>query len=263
MNTTNTEEIIRQFKKAVCDEVSIEPQGLESFAIYTPFCFDDGDHFLVHLESRGNEWVLTDCGHTFMHMSYTDLNFNDGTRREIIDDALQFHAVNDTEGVLTLPVPEGRFGEALYSYIQALCKITSVTKFTRKVAKSTFYGDIAGLVEAVIPAAALQRDWHDQESDPDGWYKADFRIRGKNRDWLLFGVHSDVKCSDVTITCLNREKFEPTLGSIVIFENQTAISRKKLAQLSDAVGKQFSSMHDKSRIRHYFEAEVLGNASYS
>lgn len=142
-----------------------------------------------------------------------------------------------------------------------MSKITSVTKFTRKVAKSTFYGDIAELVEAVIPRSALQRDWHDQVNDPQGWYKADFRIKGKNRDWLLFGVHSDVKCEDVTITCLKKEKVEPMLGSIVIFENQAAISRKKLAQLSDAVGKQFSSMHDKSRIRQYFEAEIMGQVA--
>ena len=59
------------FKTAVCDSVELFPEGVDRYRIFTPFHFDDGDHFVIALR-KGNRgtWIITDEGHTYMHMSY-------------------------------------------------------------------------------------------------------------------------------------------------------------------------------------------------
>ena len=70
----NTEDLLVSFKKAVCDAVEIVPRG-NKYVVQVPFTFADGDHYVVMLAQEGDRWVLTDAGHTFMHLSYTQPDF--------------------------------------------------------------------------------------------------------------------------------------------------------------------------------------------
>ena len=73
--------------------------------------------------------MLSDEAHTHMHLTY-DLDEKDlqrGTRQKIIANALSTFQVEDKEGELVLDIPEERYGDALYSFVQALLKITDVT----------------------------------------------------------------------------------------------------------------------------------------
>jgi hypothetical protein len=130
-------EISEEFKRRVCNEVEVKQLGVNEYAVYTPFKFEDGDHFVIHLVRSNGKWRLTDHDHTYMHMSYENVDFQQGTRRKIIDDALEFHGISETDGTLFLDVdaPEN-LGYGLYSFVQGINKIVSVTKITREVAKS-------------------------------------------------------------------------------------------------------------------------------
>ena len=39
----------------------------------TPFRFDDGDHIAIVLKKEQGRWLLSDGGHTYMHLTY-DIN---------------------------------------------------------------------------------------------------------------------------------------------------------------------------------------------
>ena len=96
----------------------------------SPFQFDDGDHLGIVLKKEGERWVLSDEGRTYMQLSYFGLDDRDlqrGTRQEIISAALSNFSVQDRDGELLIPVPEERYGDALYSLVQALLKISDVT----------------------------------------------------------------------------------------------------------------------------------------
>lgn len=81
-------DILQAFKEKVCREVEIEKQGLDRYIIYTPFAFDDGDHYVVLLKRENNKWVLTDEGHTLMHLSYGGIDLLTGQRGELVKDSL-------------------------------------------------------------------------------------------------------------------------------------------------------------------------------
>ena len=70
-----------------------------------------------------------------MHLTY-DLDESDlrrGTRQKVITNALSIFRIEDREGELLLKITEEQFGNALYSFIQALMKITGRFLFITRV----------------------------------------------------------------------------------------------------------------------------------
>ena len=48
----NNSVLLAEFRQKVCDEIEIETEGVDRHIIYTPFMFDDGDHFVVLLRKE-------------------------------------------------------------------------------------------------------------------------------------------------------------------------------------------------------------------
>jgi hypothetical protein len=124
----NYEQIQGQFRASVCESVSLKPEGQGRFRVFAPFQFDDGDHLCIVLKGGPGAWVLSDEGHTFMHLSY-ELDvavLAEGSRRQSIESALALHGLQETDGELALKVQEDRLGDALLSFVQGLLKVASV-----------------------------------------------------------------------------------------------------------------------------------------
>lgn len=141
----NTESIRKSFKESVAKSVELYPREDNGYQIFTPFHFDDGDHFVVILKTDGlGNWIITDEGHTYMHMSYdTDLSsLENGTRNEIIESSLDKYGVKEIEGRLVATVDEiSNAGNTLWNFIQCLISITNISYLSRERALSTFEED--------------------------------------------------------------------------------------------------------------------------
>jgi hypothetical protein len=233
------------FKKKVCNEVQLVAEGQDRFRVATPFRFDDGDHLAIVLRKRGPRWVLTDEGHTFMHLSYRlDMaDLEKGTRKKVIDQALSEFNVTLDAGELLLPVQNGSYGDALFSYVQALMRISDVTYLNREFVKTTFMEDFQRTISLAVPdQSRLAFNWHDTTNDPDAKYPVDCRVQGKDRPLFVFGIQGDDKCSLATIVILHHQTLGTSFNSLAVFRDQEAIHRKNLARLSDVVDRQFSSL---------------------
>jgi len=253
----NDTALISDVRKKICSEIEIEPLGRDRYVVYTPFMFDDGDHFVVVLRKDPSGWFFTDEGHTLMHLSYSDVETSRGGRAKIIEESLASHGIVNNGGELRISVPDDSFGDALYSYLQGISRVASVTQWKHERIASTFMEDFLDLLSSVIPQDRSAYDWHHPTYDPDGTYSVDCRINGQEKPWFIFGIGSDDKCRDATIACLMFEKWTVPFRSVALFEDQTEIGRKPLAQLSNVVGRQFSSLGDRDRITAYLREEVL------
>ncbi len=148
----NTEVIERDFRKKVCEKLTISTEGVGRFRVFTPFMFEDGDHLAIILKKVNGTWILSDEGHTYMHLTY-DLDEKDiqrGTRQKIITNALSVFYVQDREGELIIPIEDNRYGDALYSFVQALLRITDVTYLSRERVRSTFMEDFRAFMEETV-----------------------------------------------------------------------------------------------------------------
>jgi hypothetical protein len=252
---TDIDEIVKAFRKSVCDEVEITPHGIDRFLVHTPFSFEDGDHYVVLLKQSPSGSVLTDEGHTFMHVSYDLRQFDQGTRGSIIDQVLANYHIENIEGELLLNIPGDGFGDALFTFIQAITRITDISFLTRERVRSTFSEDFIELVRNSAPAREVAIGYSHPTHDPDKRYAVDARVNGTSeRQVLLFGIMNDNQCRDATIILNRWERWGEQYTAIAVFQDQTEINRTALARFSDVAGRQFSSLETaRDRLPLYLE----------
>ena len=156
-----SDQIVASFRERVCGHIDLLPEGLGRYLVDHPFMYDDGDCLEIALRERDGNWELTDEGTTSMRLTY-DIDqaaLHKGTRQKVIAKALAMFRVEDRNGELVLPVPDERFGDALFSFIQAILRITDVSYLSREQVRSTFRDDLRAFVGEVVDEDRLTFDW--------------------------------------------------------------------------------------------------------
>ena len=251
----------RDFQTKVCAQVDLRSEGVDRYRVFTPFRFDDGDHLPIVLKREGDRWILSDEGHTYMHLTYRldERSLHQGARQEIISNALSAFSVDDRDGELMLSIRDDRYGDALFDFVQAILKISDVTFLSREHVRSAFIDDFISFFEEQVPEPRRQVNWHHPQRDPEGNYPVDCRINGTARPMFVYALPNDRKTRDATISVLQFERWGLSFRTLSIFENQEGINRKVLARFSDVSEKQYSSLAvNKDRITQYLQ-EVLAD----
>ncbi len=257
--TVDAHTIEDDFRQRVGEKVRLREEGHDRYRVFTPFLFEDGDHLSIVLKKIGARWVLSDEGHTLMHLTY-DMDARDllrGTRQKLIESALKTFDVSSQEGEFLITIRNSSYGDALFSFVQSLLKVSDVTYLTRERARSTFWEDFRALMEEAVPPGRREFEYHDPLRDPEGNYIVDCRVNGMPKPLFVFAIPGDERCRDVTITLLQFERWRLSFESAAIFEDQQAISRPVLARFSDVADKQFSNLaSNRDRIKSFF-GEIL------
>lgn len=252
--------ISADFKGKVSSHVNLVSEGISRYQVRHPFTFDDGDHFVILLKQYGDRWYLTDEGHTIMHLSYEGLSLDKGSYKEVIDNTVTSFGLNNKEGELILQIPEERFGDAFFTFTQALIKISDIKYLERERIKSLFMQEFKEFLYQSVPDSKRIFDYFEPKLDPQGVYPIDCFIRGKMRPLFIFGIDGDSKCQTATNIIYWWERQQKSFDVLAIHENQEEISRKVLARFSDVCGKQFSSLpSNRDRISKYISDLVENN----
>ena len=254
--------IEKDFIDKVSGKVRLLADGKERFRVLTPFQFDDGDQFVIVLKKIGDKWVLSDEAHTYLHLTY-DIDGNllhSGTRRKLILKALSMFDVEESNGELILDVSDGRYGDALYDFVQALLKITDVSYLSRERVQSTFMDDFRALLHGKVALSRMTFDWRDPVRDPEGIYSVDCRINGMPDPLFVYALSNDSKALAAALALLQFKEWGISFHSLGIFKDENTMTRKGLALFSNVCSTYFTGIKDsREEIEQYLEENTSVN----
>lgn len=237
------ETIADDFKRTVCDTVRVRRKGVDRYIVHVPFTFPDGDHFVIRLRQQEGIWHLTDEGHTLMHLSYR-VKIESPVRAEHVETILTSCGVQNLNGELRIPVRDGAFGDALFSFVQAISQMIETARWTFERARSTFAPEFAAFVQKSVPTERLTAKFTDPNKDPRGLYAIDYRVGNSDKELYVFGLASDDACRDATISIHEHRSWGRRFLTLAVFDNQLDIDPRVLARFTDAQqGRTFSSLH--------------------
>jgi hypothetical protein len=246
---------------AIGRQVFVEQEGTNRYLVMTPFAMEDGDHYTIVLrgEPGQTQWTLTDEGDTLMHLGYWmdyDL-LKKGTRQEIITRVLNQYGIENRQGELRMAITADQISSALFTFLQALTRVTDVTYLSRETVRSTFMDDFREFMRKTVPADRLTFDYAHTEFDRKKVYTVDALVNHRAIPLYVFAIGSDTRCRDVTINLLNYRSWGVRFQSLAIFEDQEEIGRSVLARFSDTADKQFSSLlSSKPAIKAYLDEQL-------
>lgn len=240
----NPGSIRQEFRNRVCEQIDLEQEGEGRFRVLTPFRLEDGDHFAIVLKDEGGRWILTDEASTLMHLSYwlDETELASGNRQQIIEGALQSFSVESRNGELVIPVSEGRFGDALFDFVQAIAKVTDVSFLSRERVRPAFVDDFKAFFRSRVPPDRLAFDWTDPQNDAKRRYPVDCRVNQILRPLFVYALPNENRVRDATINLLKFEQWGLRFQSLGIFEEQELVSSSVVARFTDVCDKTFSSL---------------------
>ena len=233
------ENIEKDFIEKFSSKIRIVPDGKERFRVFTPFRFDDGDHLAIVLKNESGQWVLSDEGHTYMHLTYEldEKKLHSGTHHKIISGALSMFEVKDRNGELILEVQGKDYGTALYAFAQSLLRIgdvSYVSLFRERRRKQIFRKYVQGFLEKNLPVGRMTPSWAHPNLDPDRKYKVDCKINGTSKPPLLvYALSSDANMHAATIALHKFKSWNLEFTSLGILEDPTPKTQRALEWFLD------------------------------
>ncbi len=192
-----------------------------------------------------------------MHLSYwlDEEDIESGNRQEIIQGALSSFSVENREGEFVIPVSEGHFGDALFSFVQALSKVTDVSFLSRERVRSTFIEDFKAFLRSEVSEERVSFDWTDPNHDPKGQYPVDCRVNGNiRRPLFIYALPNENRVKDATINLLQFENWGIPFQSLGIFEDYETVNRRVLARFTNVCDKVFPGLEaSQERIKGYLK----------
>lgn len=242
----NTENLKRHLCQQLCDEVRLFERNDGILMLDSPFQFPDGDHFPIYIdEAHGGGLVLTDRGHTMMHISYEfDVDgFYDGPRATLREQITRDYGIQKSKGVFSVETSSDSVPDAVFRLCQALSKIYDLTFMTRTRAASNFYDALKSLLYEIIGEEIVEIDYTPIGIPSSDAYSVDYKFEGKeNKEIFVYGVPNRDKARLTTIMLsyfiLNELNFE----SRIVYEDQQDIPRFDLARLTNVSGTAVSSL---------------------
>ena len=254
-----TKSIQQDFIGKVSEKIRVMPDGKDRFRVFTPFRFDDGDHISIVLKKEQADWVLSDEGHTYMHLTYniSENKLFSGNRHQIILNAREAFNVQDRYGELIFKVKDARFGDALYSFAQALIRMGDVLCLSKEYVQPTFMDDFHALLNEHVPDSRIDPNWHSEELDSQRKYTVDCRINGMSQPLFVYALSNDDRIRDATISLQKFLSWDIKFSPIGIFKDRDDTNRKVRSRFDDVCEVQFPNMEvDRNRIIAYIEKSI-------
>lgn len=126
------EELRRELATASSIILGLQPLGSDRAAVLSPFTFDDGDGFPIVVQRADTGWRLSDEGGSAQHLSYADVDFDQGNRALLIERIARRHGLELEQWELSRELDHPPSVEDVLDFIHALVRVNDVDFLSRE-----------------------------------------------------------------------------------------------------------------------------------
>jgi len=189
-----------------------------------------------------------------MVLSYEKINLEAEGRASLIEKAKVPHDIEDRDGELIIQVQEDRFGDALFSFIQGIVRISDITYTRTERVRSLFFEEWRELVSKLAPKEQVHFNYNDPDLDPKKEYPIDCMVERGMIPFFIFGIANDEQCLAATVSLMKYESLGKKFHSIAIFEDLEEIKPRNYAMLSNTCEKQLATVQaGRERLEKYVD----------
>lgn len=223
--------------------VSLEPRGINSYRVNTPFYFADGDNLKIIINrTESGKWTVTDEGHTLMYLSYYNMDISAGTKADILSSILKSHYMSEDRGRLVLEVEtEDDAADSIFTFAQGILKVSDMTMWKKERVRSMFYEYFREGVISGSKGRPLDFDFRDKEYDPNNLYIIDCLVTLKNGNRAhVYGANSLDRANKAIISMYHYEKSGLDVPNCMILTDEMDFGKTKI-MLEEVADKILSS----------------------
>ncbi len=244
--------------KSLSDIVTIDRRGLDDYRVNVPLSFADGDDLKIILKRMPNsKWLLTDEAHTFMYLSYGNVEVDSSSSRQrILDRILTSHNMQEHDGRLVMEnIDSEDIGAAIFTFSQALLKVGDFSLWKQERAKNEFLSYFQQVLPKCVGSREYIFNYNYDDIDKERNYVIDCFIRGARNNVHVYAVNSDFKAKNTAISMFfYGDKVK--VPSCAILDIDADISRRSRTQLADASEKVIDSLDKASKMLPTFLDKV-------
>lgn len=244
-------------REKLADGIEVERSGNDSYMVYVPFVFDDGDQLTIHATRKSDElWELSDDGdvlHRAREAGGRPLSDADLDR---IRQIAEFYGAREVNGALDFEAKNDELAFALFAFTQSCLEATWVARSKpparRTERRPQFLQKLDKLIGSCVEKSYVTPHWYDAENDPKELYRVDYKIKTPNRQLFLFAVSSNYDCAQATISCLHHKQAGTKFDGIAVYDEELNIPKKLADQLNDTVDWRFPRVSERKTISEFF-----------
>ena len=209
-----------------------------------PIFHEDGDMVDVYIEDspKGEGHVrICDFGMALMRLSYA-FQVSTPARERILDSILINNAVERSDGNLYLDAPIDHLYERILQFTGCILKVCNMRYWNRETVRSAFYDDLSHYVETEMKQFSPKRNHVPLERDPI--FNVDWYLECNSRNLFMFGIGSDDKAKNVTISLLEFQKAQLPFISLIVHEDMDDLGNRARRYLTNNADLQYSTLGD-------------------
>ena len=182
------EHILNLIKENFKGQVGIYPRREGLFQLILPVFYEDGDMVDVYVQQcpdKKDKIRISDCGMTFMRLSYT-YDINSPTREKIFTTILNQNSVINEDGNLYIDTSPEFIYQNLMQFVVCQQKICNMRLWQKETVRSLFFEKLEAFVESDLRMFKPEKSVIPLKDYPI--IEVDYSFEFSRKPFYLFGV---------------------------------------------------------------------------
>ena len=211
------------------------------YQVYLPVYYEDGDMvdiFLTAIKGKSHSVCLTDCGTTYMKLTYS-YEINTPAKEILFDKILAQNGVKEEGGQFFLESDIDQLFHSLMQFSGCQQKILNMRMWQRETIKSLFIQDLDEFMDSEMNEFSINKK---VSPLPDSPVEVDYQIDHSGKRFYLFGVNNKDKARLSAIALLELQKAELNYIGLIVHEAMEQLTKKDQIHLTRNADKQFINL---------------------